>query len=68
MHNSLVVTTEGLPLKLANVKFWTRKRFKGSRALACKINATRIPIEKEESVRWIDKALEQSALASQDHG
>lgn len=60
MHNSLVVTTEGLPLGLANVKFWTRKRFKGSRALACKINATRIPIEKKESVRWID-SLKQSA-------
>ena len=60
MHNSLVITTEGLPLGLANVKFWTRKRFKGSRALACKINATRIPIEKKESVRWID-SLKQSA-------
>ncbi len=60
MHSSLVVTTEGLPLGLANVKFWTRKRFKGSRALACKINATRIPIEKKESVRWID-SLKQSA-------
>jgi hypothetical protein len=59
MHGSLVVTTEGLPLGLANVKFWTRKRFKGSRALARKFNATRIPIEKKESIRWIE-SLKQS--------
>ena len=59
MHNSLVVTTEGLPLGLANVKFWTRKKFKGTNALKRKINATRIPIEKKESVRWID-SLKQS--------
>lgn len=29
MHSSLVVTTDGLPLGLAAVKFWTRKQFKG---------------------------------------
>ena len=60
MHSSLVVTTEGLPLGLASVKFWTRKRFKGTNALKRKINATRVPIEKKESVRWID-SLKQSA-------
>lgn len=27
MHSSLVVTTDGLPLGLAAVKFWTRKQF-----------------------------------------
>jgi hypothetical protein len=54
MHSSLVVTIEGLPLGLINVKFWTRKRFKGSRALGRKVNATRIPIEKKESIRWIE--------------
>lgn len=59
MHNSLVVTPAGLPLGLANVKFWTRKKFKGSRALARKVNATRISIEKKESIRWID-SLKQS--------
>ena len=60
MHSSLVVTTEGLPLGLASVKFWTRKEFKGTNALKRKINATRVPIEKKESVRWID-SLKQSA-------
>src|SRR5882762_8401509 len=30
MHSSLAVTTEGLPLGLAAVKFWTRKKFKGT--------------------------------------
>ena len=33
MHASLVVTTEGLPLGLAAVQFWTRKAFKGTNAL-----------------------------------
>src|SRR4051812_29068316 len=30
MHSSLVITSEGLPLGLAAVKFWTRKEFKGT--------------------------------------
>ena len=54
MHSSLAVTTEGLPLGLAAVKFWTRKKFKGTAALKKKINPTRVPIEKKESVRWLD--------------
>ncbi len=54
MHSSLAVTTEGLPLGLAAVKFWTRKKFKGIAALKKKVNLTRIPIEKKESVRWLD--------------
>ncbi|UAW64716.1 hypothetical protein KMZ15_03345 [Mycoavidus sp. HKI] len=29
MHSSLVVTTQGVPLGLAAIKFWTRKKFKG---------------------------------------
>ncbi len=29
MHSSLAVTTEGLPLGLAAIKFWTRDEFKG---------------------------------------
>ncbi len=29
MHSSLAVTTEGLPLGLAAIKFWTRSKFKG---------------------------------------
>lgn len=29
MHSSLAVTADGLPLGLAAVKFWIRKRFKG---------------------------------------
>jgi len=55
MHSSLAVTTEGLPLGLAAVKFWTRKKFKGTAALKKKINPTRVPIEKKESVRWLEK-------------
>ncbi|MBP3957832.1 IS4 family transposase [Gemmata sp. G18] len=54
MHSSLVVTTDGLPLGLAAVKFWTRKKFKGTNALRGKVNATRLPIEQKESVRWVE--------------
>lgn len=54
MHSSLVVTTEGVPLGLAAVKFWTRKKFKGTNALKGKTNPTRIPIEKKESFRWVE--------------
>jgi Transposase DNA-binding len=54
MHSSLAVTAQGLPLGLAAVKFWTRKKFRGTAALKKKINPTRVPIEKKESVRWLD--------------
>ncbi|MFX5085463.1 hypothetical protein ABTC40_22735, partial [Acinetobacter baumannii] len=40
MHSSLAVTTSGLPLGLTAVKFWTRKKFKGTNALKRKINPT----------------------------
>jgi Transposase DNA-binding/Transposase Tn5 dimerisation domain len=54
MHSSLVLTAEGLPLGLAAIKFWTRKKFKGTNALKKKVNPTRIPIESKESVRWLE--------------
>jgi len=64
MHSSLVVTTDGLPLGLAAIKLWTRKKFKGTNALQGKginggkhsINMTRIPIEQKESIRWLENA------------
>ncbi|MGY3372014.1 hypothetical protein ACVWZL_009139 [Bradyrhizobium sp. GM2.4] len=61
MHSSLAVTIEGVPLGLAAVKFWTRKKFKGTAALKKKINPTGIPIEKKESVRWLEN-LKRSKL------
>jgi len=33
MHSSLAMTTEGLPLGLSAVEFWTRKKFKGTATL-----------------------------------
>jgi hypothetical protein len=33
MHSSLLVTTDGVPLGLAAIKFWTRKKFKGTNSL-----------------------------------
>jgi hypothetical protein len=54
LHSSLVVTTDGLPLGLAAVKFWTRKAFKGTNAAKRAVNPTTVPIEEKESVRWLD--------------
>jgi transposase-like protein len=65
MHSSLAVTTEGLPLGLAAVKFWTRKKFKGTAQLKKKINPTRVPIEKKESVRWLDNLRQSIDLLGQ---
>ena len=62
MHSSLAVTTEGLPLGLAAVKFWTRKKFKGTAALKKKINPTRVPIEKKESIRWLENLKQSTEL------
>jgi len=62
MHSSLAVTTDGLPLGLSAVKFWTRKKFKGTAQLKKKINPTRVPIEKKESVRWLDNLRQSIAL------
>jgi hypothetical protein len=47
MHSSLAVTTEGLPLGLAAMKFWIRRNFKGTYALK------RIE-QKKGSVRWLE--------------
>jgi hypothetical protein len=67
MHSSLVVTTEGVPLGLSAIKFWTRKKFKGTAALKRKINSTRVPIEKKESIRWLEN-LKQSTRLLGDPG
>jgi len=62
MHSSLVVTGDGLPLGLAAAKFWTRKKFKGTNALKKKINPTRVPIDKKESIRWLDNVRQSTEL------
>lgn len=69
MHSSLAVTTDGLPLGLAAIKLWTRKKFKGTNALQGKgidggkhsVNMTRIPIEKKESIRWLENVRQSTA-------
>lgn len=62
MHSSLAVTVEGIPLGLAAIKFWTRKKFKGTNALKQHINPTRIPIETKESYRWLENLKQSTAL------
>jgi hypothetical protein len=54
MHSSLAVTTDGLPLGLVAIKFWTRSKFKGTNALKRTVNPTRVPIETKESIRWLE--------------
>ena len=62
MHASLAVTTDGLPLGLAAVKFWSRQKFKGTAALKRKVNPTRVPIEHKESVRWLENMRQSTGL------
>src|SRR6266436_1700788 len=62
LHSSLAVTTDGLPLGLAAIKFWNRQKFKGTAALKRKINPTRVPIEQKESIRWLENMRQSTAL------
>jgi hypothetical protein len=62
MHSSLVITPAGLPLGLAAIKFWNRDKFHGANALKRHINPTRVPIEKKESIRWLDNLRQSTEL------
>lgn len=62
MHSSLAITREGLPLGLAAIKFWNRSKFHGANALKRKINPTRVPIEKKESIRWLENLRQSTEL------
>lgn len=62
MHSSLAVTVEGLPLGLAAIKFWTRRKFKGTNALKKKVNPTPVPIEAKESIRWLENLRQSTEL------
>ena len=62
MHSSLAVTTDGLPLGLSAVKFWSRQKFRGTAALKRKINPTRVPIEQKESYRWLENMRQSTEL------
>ena len=62
MHSSLVLTTEGLPLGLSAIKFWSREKFHGANALKKHINPTRVPIEQKESIRWLDNLRQSTKL------
>jgi len=61
MHSSLAVTTEGVPLGLAAIKFWSLKEFKNTTKKRSKVNFTRIPIEEKESYRWIENLRQSTA-------
>jgi len=67
MHTSLVITPEGLPLGLSAVKFWNRKKFKGTRALRGKFNLTKVAIEEKESFRWIESLRQSNQRLGDSH-
>jgi len=62
MHSSLAVTLTGTPLGLAAVKFWTRRKYKGTLALKRHVNPTRVPIETKESYGWLENLRQSIAL------
>jgi hypothetical protein len=62
MHSSLAVTTDGLPLGLTSIKFWSREKFKGTSRLKRHINPTRVPIEEKESIRWLENLAQSTRL------
>jgi Transposase DNA-binding len=67
MHSSLAVTTDGLPLGLAAVKFWTRKKFKGTAALP---KRTRLRPTYRSSLRCpsAHRALMMAAIRAAEYG
>jgi len=56
------VTTDGLPLGLAAVKFGSRQKFKGTHALKRTVTPTRVPIEQKESFRWLENLRQSRSL------
>ena len=66
MHSSLAITPHGKPLGLTAVKFWSRKKFKGTNALKKKVCATRVPIEQKESIRWLENLEQSTELVNPD--
>lgn len=61
MHSSLAVTSDGLPLGLTAIKFWSRRQFKGCNALKHLVNPTRVPITEKESYRWLENLRQSTA-------
>jgi hypothetical protein len=62
MRSSLAVTSDGLPLGLSAIEFWSRKKFKGATVLKKRIDPTRVPIEEKESIRWIENLRQSTNL------
>jgi hypothetical protein len=56
-----VTLTAGL-IERAAFKFWARNKFKGAAALKKRINPTRVPIEKKESIRWLANLKQSTEL------
>lgn len=61
MHSSLAVTTDGLPLGLAAIKFGAGASSKGTNALKRKINPTRVKLSLAGKCPPSDGALRRSA-------
>jgi hypothetical protein len=53
---------EDLPLGLASIKFWTRKKFKGCDALKKKINPTRVRSKRKKAIRRLENVKRSTTL------
>jgi hypothetical protein len=53
-----------LPLGLAAIKFWSRKKFKGTKELKRHINPTRVLIDQKEGICWIENLRQATHLLS----
>jgi hypothetical protein len=47
---------------LAAIKLWNRDKFHGANALKRRVNPTRVPIEKKESIRWPENLRQSTEL------
>ena len=65
MHSSLAVTMGGTLAGTGSSEILDPEKFKGCNALKKKINPTGVPIEKKESIRWLEN-LRQSTAFFQD--
>jgi hypothetical protein len=59
------VTTNGRPLGLAAIQFWSRSEFQGTNALKRKLNPRRVPMEEKESFRWLENVRQSTALCGE---
>jgi hypothetical protein len=66
MHGSLAVTSQGVPLGLCAIKFWSRDE-SGADEATKKARMRNEPIEVKESVRWQEGVQDATQLLGEPH-